>query len=433
MRATLRLAALHFTMFPTQRWLTLAGAVMIALAAAIEFVGGSGNPLMLLGAVLVLMPLAATLGIVFRMLSLPRTHRLLPFFRRRMLAATGLVLVAASAATVWLVWRLEEPAATASIPYAAVAWSTLLWLPLFGSRGLATLVLIVLAAWIAQGAVEPRLDDVAALAVGTGLGAAWIAFAAWYLRARPLDALARRPSVRPLEALPAASDFRLARAVSASKSMHAYLHGPHALCGPGAKAMRYAIELCSVGVFYLVLGAIEFASAVRTTFATPFMVAALSFPVALASAARARRLWLRAPLGRIGLFRIVERSLARSEPARLTVLASAIVVLHGTLAGVALGHVLAIVLAVSTTAVAGTCIGLLIPLRTRPVDWAVGIAYAMIALAAAAAAAVVRTDILLGVACVQAAGAALCRFAAQRRWHHIDWLVVRAGRIERST
>ena len=406
MRATLTLAALHFTTFPTQRALMQAGAVLVALGGTLTFGGLAGAllPLVgavtLLGAVLLLVPLAATLGLVFRMLSLPRTHRLLPFFRRRMLAATGLVLAAAIGATAWLVSSSDGLALSASIAYTAVAWSTLLWLPFFGQRGLA---------------------------------AAWGAFAAWYLRAGPLDALAPHRSVRLLGAPSATRDGAHPRGLSAAERTDLYVHGSPALFGPRAKAMRYAIELCSVGVIYLVLGTIELASAVRAAFATPFAAAVLSFPVALAAAARARRLWLRAPLGRAGLLGTVERALVRSEPARLTAFATAIVVVHASLAGIAPGQVVAIVLAVVTTAASGTFVGLMIPSRTRLVDWVVGGAYGLTALVGAVAAAVARTDVLLGIACVLAAGAALCRLAAQRRWRRIDWLVLRARRIERGT
>lgn len=439
MRATLTLAALHFTTFPTQRALMQAGAVLVALGGTLTFGGLAGAllPLVgavtLLGAVLLLVPLAATLGIVFRMLSLPRTHRLLPFFRRRMLAATGLVLAAATGATAWLVSSSDGLALSASIAYTAVAWSTLLWLPFFGQRGLAALVPVLPAAWIAQRAFGLGVDDVPPLAVGIGLAAAWGAFAAWYLRAGPLDALAPHRSVRLLGAPSATRDGARPRGLSAAERTDLYVHGSPALFGPRAKAMRYAIELCSVGVIYLVLGTIELASAVRAAFATPFAAAVLAFPVALAAAARARRLWLRAPLGRAGLLGTVERALVRSEPARLTAFATAIVVVHASLAGIAPGQVVAIVLAVVTTAASGTFVGLMIPSRTRLVDWVVGGAYGLTALVGAVAAAVARTDVLLGIACVLAAGAVLCRLTAQRRWRRIDWLVLRARRIERGT
>ncbi|HEX6994750.1 MAG TPA: hypothetical protein VF339_11465 [Gammaproteobacteria bacterium] len=432
MRATLTLAALHFAMFPTQRRLMQAGAVLVALGAAMTLGGLSGDLVTLLGAVLLLVPLVATLGTVFRILSMPRTHRLLPFFRRRMLAATGLVLGAGTAATVWLASSSSDaPAVSASIAYAAVAWSALLWLPIFGLRGLAAFVPIALAAWVARHTFGLAFDDVSPPAVGVGLAAVWIAFAAWYLRGRPIAALAPRRSARPLRAPVDAGT--VVRSVSAAERTDLHLYGSRALYGARAKARRFAIELTSVGVACFVLEAIAPAGGFRVAFAAPFAAAALCMPVARVAAARARRLWLCAPLDRSGLFGAVERALARSEPARLTVLATAIVVVHASLVGVAPRHVAAIMLAVGATAVAGACVGLMIPSRRHAADWVVGVTYGLTALAAAVAAAAGRTDVLLGVAAVQAASALLCRGAAHRRWQRIDWLALRVGRIERGT
>lgn len=434
MRPTLKLASLYFTLFPAQRWLTIAAVALFALGALAALGSGPGTALalvfaLLLGGILLVVPLVGTVGAVFRLLSSSSTHRFLPSFRRRLLTATGLVVCTATVMTVWVVSSSHDsPPVIPVTVYAAAAWSALLWLPFFAPRSIFAFVPLVIAAWCVERIFGPSVgfvDDLAPL-VGAALIVAWVAFVAWYLRARAvprfpeaglLGRVASRSPVRPL-------------AGSTACAADTYLWGTRTT--PSSRMIALLFSTLGYGALAIVDPGVP--DGLRFTFGLPVVAAAVWLPAMRSAASRARLLWLRENGDRVHLFRTIERTMLRLDLTVATVVAVGVAGVAAVFAGVPLRGIAGILSCSAATAAAGAYIGLMCVQGDRVGAWLVQVAYGLSTLVAFIAAVMqpVHAELLLGVASAQAACAVFCRSMALHRWRDVDWLSLRIGSIRRA-
>src|SRR5690606_6740783 len=132
-----------------------------------------------------ILPMFMTLGAVFRTLTAPSTHRILPWFRLRMLAATALTLAFGAGLTAVLVHLLDGAdgaSIAATLVYSVAAFSVLIWVSVFAPLSIALsvpllvamLVMLVGAARSAFGEIDAALVLLAVLVCG------WTLFARWF-------------------------------------------------------------------------------------------------------------------------------------------------------------------------------------------------------------------------------------------------------------
>src|SRR3954465_7186843 len=173
MNAIARLCWSYGTALPVQRWVGWSALAMWTIVLLTRLLSGP-NPLWGLGTIATLMYLLATTfasGYLFRQWSAPRTHRFLPHFRARTLAAFLIVVAAISAPGLVLLALPWQPAtftagATQLLIFNLVALMTF-------SPGAGIVVSLLLLAF---GALAARLltHTTTALADGT-VGAVSIA------------------------------------------------------------------------------------------------------------------------------------------------------------------------------------------------------------------------------------------------------------------
>jgi hypothetical protein len=208
MKAEWRLAWLYFTLFPIQRWLglvALALSVIAVAAATFALLSGSNGvqanaasdliPALLSFPMIFLLPGVLVSGAVFRALSAPHTHKLLPVFRRRVLGSIVLFMaVVCGFALIFLRFAVSLTPADERMP---LSWGVLI---AFGGVSAAiyfTFRMARVSRWlfleVAGFAVLLQLlfgvDDRNAIpsmvlvwSLIAALLAGWVAFGFWYLR-----------------------------------------------------------------------------------------------------------------------------------------------------------------------------------------------------------------------------------------------------------
>ncbi|HZF32035.1 MAG TPA: hypothetical protein VE907_23155 [Gammaproteobacteria bacterium] len=421
MRAIARLCWTYGTALPIQRWvgvLALATWALALLAFAL-----SGPPVWALAITATAMYLLATTlaaGYLCRVLSAPRTHRFLPHFRPRMLAAFLIVVALVSTPGLAFLALPRYPGGNA-----AAAFGILLVLS-------STALMTFSPAWgvacaLLVGGAATVLGARSMIAVWA---ASWIAFAIWYLRTRDFNRLqwprALLAGGRLDLRLPTdtTGEFSRSAALMTSLSARYPLRAKHLL-------PRLALLLALVAVASLLLRRFGLAAPQPFGYLAVGLVIPIATigPIANQVARRTRLLWLTSGLSRRALFAAMERTVWRGNvPWSFAMFASTfavavlvrglpagtfgrLVVLFagGTIFAVYLGlavrRVLALELFVGTALLSSVAVGAWAALGEPPHD-----------------------DWLIGVTALQLAAAAACRAVTIASWERLDWLTFRPVR-----
>jgi hypothetical protein len=312
-------ALTYWRVFPIQRWLGV--SVLVLLAASL--VGGLfARPALqafavlafVVGACLMIAVLGA-LGLLFRQFSSASVHRLLPHLRARMLiAALAVIAVFPVLGYVLLSFAPRQPPAAAWFVIFTGIVSAWVWFTFFLPASLWVAAIVVPSAILFLRYVEPDASYLPLSAVT--LVAAWIAFIAWYLRARTIrpmppfhEWLLLRP-VRTLAKLDGqlsdrSGRFAPAAAVEAWFTSRYPLRTTHRL---GYGGMLLLILSVAWG-FPLAGGGLDRPDALIAVACTTLF--ALMIAIGHVVARRGRNLWLHAHRSRRELFTAAERVLWR--------------------------------------------------------------------------------------------------------------------------
>ncbi|MEO8306415.1 MAG: hypothetical protein ABI616_00060 [Pseudomonadota bacterium] len=323
MNAMLRMALTYFSIVPLQKWLSIAGAILVAIAllahsppfAVAAFLGAF---------FIVFVPLVMG-GTSMRFGSSRSTLQLRPGARWKMLAASLLticVMTAICALTLWAATQAmgsARPGPGAKPPFTLVQFAFALW----GAFGLFWLMSFVASAsrlWslpicIGFIAIISRSRELfnalgsPPMVLAGAATIAWLVFAFWYLQAREV----RRPgwvgSTSPVgmgenNTGGWYSTLTESRGDSRAVAIRTYLLGTSSRLGYLLPGLLSALVILP---FYLLQRkASSGVAALPVTFVTIFsgIAGGLSYMVAR----RARMLWLRAGLDRSGLFAVGERT-----------------------------------------------------------------------------------------------------------------------------
>lgn len=446
MRGVLQVTLLCFSWAPLLRRIAVLGAALTLAGHMGLLLFATGGPVFLevvsviLSMAFIAVSVVLATGVMWRCISAPRTLRLVPYGRLKLLAGVlvaHLLLASLVAANVAL-FRLEAPAtpqfpgSLASIFIGALAGAsavTLLFFLLSGTPYIAIAVTAV--AWLGDELwsrlavpfnLPARVGPLPLLAAATAL--AWSAFAAWYLRARriapPSWGSTRSGSARRIAEIH----------VSAPAAIGIQLIGP----SPFARLRNAGLFIAAI-VAVLLWGAADTPSSTRsvtTAMALSFFLLITSiFPFGITAglAGRSRALWLRSGCSREQLFRVCERlgwrCLLVGASAVLLVLALAwVLVPHPTYAcGRLLLEVVALEvcgLYVGLMSVRGANLRLILEVLTAVVGWSC----LMVSLLATAA-----TPAIQAIPIVLLLGALALRPIARLQWRELDWLICKPARL----
>jgi hypothetical protein len=440
----LQLMRVAFWMLPVQRVLTIAGALVVAIALANQEINnrinlpGTTLPMLFLGWLLILLLPLLLGGAWLRVLSAPRFMQMLPHARGRLL--TGAIIVVMLGALVWIIayWmafqRLPLQLRPAPEQYLLMYMLTLTCATqctigvFIASRGPLWL-LAALVLWTAPHFVLPWLgfDDRSRLLAGP-VGAAmvlatWVVFGAWFLKTRRIGGEGWRRGSSNAAASTAAASQVLTR----EQAMARWLLGAATPTTLGALWTAGVTVLLGV---QLLIGRNSPARAVSAmAFGTLSLNAVVVAAIAWSAAARSRGLWLTGARLRDELYGWCERLLVRVVATILlpfVLLGVALWLWLPETPGLPLGYLLpAIVmpglmalwlglLTVRRSAVVLTLAGMAIV-----VSWYYGVAQPL------AAGSGEPRWMLLGA---QLAGVVVLRMLAARRWRSLDW--PRGGRVQ---
>ena len=426
MRAIARLCWTYGTALPIQRWVGVLALAMWALALLAFAL--SGPPVWVFPVTATAMYLLATAlaaGYLCRVLSAPRTHRFLPHFRPRMLAAFLIFIVLVSTPGLALLALPRPPGpggkAGAALGLLLILSSTALMT--FSQAWGVACVLLLGGATTLLGASSP----IAALAVWA---ASWTAFAVWYLRTRDFNRL-QWPRALLADGkldlrLPAdtAGQFSRSAALATCLTARYPLRARHLL-------PRLALLLAIVALASMLLRRFGLAAPYPFGYLAVGLVIPIATigPIANQLARRTRLLWLTSGLSRRALFAAMERAVWRSNvPWSFAMFAGTFAVaalarglpagtfgrlallwaggtIFGVYLGLALRRVLALELVVGSALLGSVAVGAWAALGEPP-----------------------RDDWLIGVTALQLAVAAACRAVTIASWERLDWLTFRPVR-----
>ena len=329
MNAVLRIALTYFQMLSLQRWLNLAGLLLLACAVLVGVISDSANAP---GTVFTLCTFAVTLillvpafggGAAMRQASRPAIAHLRPHGRVKLLLgatlAVCLVALITTLPTLGAHWVIElhdlPPVRRFSQPLNALLFfmpiAMLGWIAMFvASR---TLFVAVVFPVLPMAAMKlptlyrmyPAFTPLHLLAIAV---AAWAVFALWYLRAGHV----RPPSKGGMNACAGSGQFAIPWLMDREDS-------GASTSSPALATLHYLLGTGSYRLF-AVTGAWTAAVFVAVSLFTPkpqsdhgrlllFMMPFLSFQCAVmgyTTARRARLLWLRTGADRRGLFALAE-------------------------------------------------------------------------------------------------------------------------------
>jgi hypothetical protein len=452
MTAVLRIALTYFQLLPLQRWLNLAGLLLLAVAAGILAFGdtmATGKSVFiacLFGIMLIVIVPGFGGGIAMRMASRPtiahlRPHGRLILFAGATLAMSLLVLLITlpSLAGSWYVAlnnlqpanRFGEPLEFAVLMWPVVALG---WIIMFAASR--TLLLAVVFPLIPLSALKmPALFDAFPALEGWHVVAfgvvAWMAFGIWYLLTKRI-------------APPSGHHASVAMAGTSSPAFIWMLDRKESdadTASPAIATFHYLLGSGSYRVF-LVSGAWTAAIFIAVSFFTPqnktgpsalllFMVPFLSFQCAVTgftTARRARLLWLRTGVDRSGLFRLAESLGLRASMAGWGVVAGAVLAVLLATDPASAGKSLLFVGAQSVVALCMYYAGLAIVRNWEASDVILCITFLLLLLVQMVLAnpggGIPRLQALITL--LTAAVLLLpLRWYAQRRWHRLDWRLIK--------
>ncbi|HUO68206.1 MAG TPA: hypothetical protein VMV37_11750 [Gammaproteobacteria bacterium] len=435
MRAVARLVWTYLTALPILRWVGASALASLPFAVLAMWPRARGFmvlPVIALAIHSLSMTIAA--GYLFRVLSSPRSHRFLPHFRGRSLAAFLAILAIVSAP--WLVivaWAALRPPYAFTLVGPLFIMVMMVGFTFFPVGASVTFAALLLIAWLLTrvASAHPELFVASPVTLAVGLLAVWVAiwaaFSVWYLRVRRIEPI--QPPAMILDKL----GFRPpARAVVFDRR--------GAVAASLAAAYPQATRQSLVGLAVLLVGT-KIATVVATSshfvFTTPILVPALVIPgvllaaVATTVARRARSLWLKSGLSRRALLAVTEKQIWRTAALRSiavsVVLATGFALAYDVPAPMlARGLVTAL-----TTAVLALYLGLALVRESRLMEVftaALVIGSAAVALWAAFSAPA-RDGVWLATIVSQGAAALVCRAIAIAQWRRIDWLVFKPIRV----
>lgn len=427
MKAVVIAALTYWRIFPIQRWLAYITLALTALAVALR-----SAPLIVvivIPAACLMAAVLGPLGLLFRQISGVRAHRLLPHFRPQMLAAVVLVLAFFPAAGyVLLSFAPYPPPALAWFVIALLAASAWLWFGFFLPKSILTaLVAIPVAVLIPQLAADSAYF---LTAVAAALGAAWIAFAVWYLRAATITSLgpfqqwfAPAPA---LDALDARLSDRTGR-YAAENAVDAYLTGryPQRLMQKVYGAAVLLTLFCLLLSLPLAVGGRRVPDALIAA----VFIAVIAVLVAVANlfARRARGLWLIGGKSRRELFGATERAVWIGPLLAYV----AVYVGFGAFAWVTYGTDLlwrAVPVSLSSSILA-VYLGLACVRHTVWTSWLATLFVASLAIAAIISLVFGHSGVFAGIVAAELAAALAARAIGIRLWERIDWTVLRPPRL----
>jgi hypothetical protein len=438
MKAIARLVWTYLTAFPILRWVGVVALVSLPFLVLAIWSGAPGfMALPFIAFAIHSLSMSIAAGYLFRVVSSPRSHRFLPHFRGRSLAA--FVVIVAIVAAPWVV--MVPWAAPRGLPLAAalvwplcmatlmvgLTFSPVATAVTFASLATIRWLLTRLMSAYPEFFATPRVGDLTPMAGAVFLIGAWATFSIWYLRARriePLQSVAMildRIGIRP-----SAGSVVFDRASAMTATL-------------AATYPRDAKQL-GVWVALLILGtkvAADLAKDAHLPGTTVFFVPALTLPgvlvaaVATRLARRTRSLWLKSGLSRRGLLAATEKQVWRTAASRSialsVVLATGIAlaydvpvpVLERGLASAVATATLAVYLGVAhvrDSRLIEACTAALVVASAAVGVWA--------ALSAPA-----RDGLWLATIVIQIAAALVLRAVAISQWRSIDWLVFKPIRI----
>jgi len=332
MKAVVRVYWTFFTGFPVQRWLGVLGVIVLGLGLVAGLAGslaGSplewGTPFGLLGFfIFALFPAAFAAGGTLRALSAPHSHRLLPFFRVRVLCAVVLFVVTIAvlwyALAAWLAQAGRPQGVEVAIiyPVGALTAIVLAMLVFTGQPNWIWIGLPLLFGfmhWMSAGGPAHLREAGVSLPwiVAVASVGAWVAFAIWYLRARYV-----RPVLWVTTADPARSAWpwgaaalptELTRAAAVRVLLAGHVQRPLAqqlLIAAGIGAL-----LCLVAPLLQYLPGQQTTTPPFTRFLWPFYAMLIMAFATHPLVRQSRFLWLRVPGARGEVLKLVERMVAR--------------------------------------------------------------------------------------------------------------------------
>ncbi len=435
MKAIARLVWTYLTALPILRWvgvIALASSPFAVLAIWPRTRGFMALPMIAFAIHSLSMTIAA--GYLFRVLSSPRSHRFLPHFRGRSLAAFLAIVAVVSAPWLGVVaWAALRPPYAATLVGPLFIMVMMVGFTFFPAGAAITFAVLLSLAWLLTrlASAEPDLLAAPPIAVAVGLLAIWVAvwaaFSIWYLRVRRIE---------PIQ--PLATMFDKLGFAPAARSL--VFDRRSAVAASLAAAYPQATTQTLVGLAVLLVGtkiATLVATASSLAFTTPMLMPALVIPgvllaaIATTVARRARSLWLKSGLSRRDLLAATEKQIWRTAAVR-SIAASFVLATGFALAYDVPTPVLArgLVSAVAT-AVLALYLGLALVRDSRLTEActaALVIGSAAVALWAAFSAPA-RDGVWLATIGSQGAAALVCRGIAIAQWRKIDWLVFKPIRI----
>ncbi len=428
MSAILRVCWLFFSAFPVQRWLGVLGVVLLAIGLGAALLGIDWRVSAVLGAIAfaicVLFPAAFAAGGVLRALSAPHNHQFLPFFRVRVLLATGLLMaLLLSPLCVMLFFApngVVPPVEAVVFEFGALTAIFLAMFVITGNwnRMFPVLALLFgLSIWLRfEGPL--RLRD-AGVSFGALLGAAtagaWLIFGVWYLRVRRI----RPPMLTPLGRFsrPLGPTEVLPRVTAERTVVNGVIERSPAQTLLRAIGLGVAVGATIALLTYL--SRVPSRPPLFTAFMWPFVMMFVTAETTYRLVRQSRLLWLHVPGSRAEVLRVVEAAMTRRNlwitVFNLSMLAT-VLGLEGTTPH-EIGWALALAL---SAALYGSYVGLaavsgfgLLILGCLPM-----LIVQIVVLGTNGVASDAGVTALLAV---QLVGAGSFRLLAVRRWRGIDW------------
>lgn len=456
MNSVLRIALTYFRMVPLQKWMNVAGALLLALSVWFTITARGPNGALgavicsVFGAMLVIVLPIFCGGGAMRAASSPLVMHLRPHGRVRMLlaatlvitllAAIALVPVLAAAHTSHLMAPRNRPAEVPPMVVFAAAWALLAsaWMLIFAlSRAPSMMFLVGLLPLVivkAGRALAGWLPD-PALAFGIAIPA-WLLFATWYLRTPTVHrvCLQEVASANSVNAPPFGPLQRLldglANLAPRERALRMHLLGT---ASPWTFALGGLWVIGLILVIQFLMPGTPRANAPVSPYAGMAMglapmLALMSGAFSYSAVRRARLLWLRAGLDRAALFAYSERLLARCVLTLLLAAGGAILLIVARESPAILPRLPQLVLALVLLGAAGLYAGMA---STRGLEfWQViaGIVIVVVGIAQCIGAIFPEKESVqvAVIAWVMSAGLPLLmREFARRRWLSLDWRVAR--------
>lgn len=345
MKAVLRLLSACFAMVPLQKWVSLAGLLLLAAALASHAFGRHNGTFgfALLGATLLALVPTFVGGVALRLGSTPSVLHLKPHGRIRMIAAATLTIMLLTALVAlplfldhWL--ELQRPGRRSIDPWQALAiiWTGMVmtWIALFTfSQSLFTFSLVGLLPLLGMGVARVTTPlqphPLWWFAAGT---LAWAMFTLWYLRTASVTRPALSVSAQSTDGVGMAPLLRLFDAVipagtpTRAQAQHFYLFG-----GP---LSMYVLTGVWVALIFVVVNqfVVWFNAPGRPMVGHLNLLAMLPylgfflFTQGITTVRRARYLWLRDCQPRAALFALAERLGLRATLTAWTITAAGVLV-----------------------------------------------------------------------------------------------------------